>query len=129
MGILSDATAAAVLPCSDLTETRKFYSEVLGLKPDEEKSGDTSVTFRCGNGTVLMLYLKGMTKGDHTAFAFSVTNFDDTMEHLRAKGVLFEEYDLPDQGIQTVNGVAKLGDDSVAWFKDPSGNILLVGTI
>jgi catechol 2,3-dioxygenase-like lactoylglutathione lyase family enzyme len=43
---------------------------------------------------------------------------------LRAKGVTFEEYDLP--GVKTVNGIAELGGTRGAWFKDPEGNILSV---
>jgi hypothetical protein len=41
---------------------------------------------------------------------------------LRSRGVLFEEYDEPE--LKTVNGIARLGPDEVAFFKDPSGNIL-----
>ena len=46
------------------------------------------------------------------------------MADLRAKGVAFEEYDLP--GLKTVNGMAELGGLKAAWFKDPEGNILSV---
>ncbi len=41
---------------------------------------------------------------------------------LRSRGVSFEEYDKPE--LKTVNGIAHLGPDKVAWFKAPSGNIL-----
>ncbi|MGH2654353.1 MAG: VOC family protein [Actinomycetota bacterium] len=46
------------------------------------------------------------------------------MAELRAKGVTFEEYDMP--GLKTVNGIAELGGEKGAWFKDPEGNILSV---
>jgi hypothetical protein len=38
--------------------------------------------------------------------------------------VTFEEYDMP--GLKTVNGIAELGGEKGAWFKDPEGNILSV---
>jgi hypothetical protein len=48
------------------------------------------------------------------------------VEALRAKGVVFEEYDFP--GLKTDDGVAKLGDREGAWFKDSEGNILALGS-
>jgi hypothetical protein len=40
--------------------------------------------------------------------------------------VRFEEYDIPDMGIRTVNGVARSNGMSIAWFRDPSSNILAI---
>ena len=45
---------------------------------------------------------------------------------LRARGVVFEEYDMP--GFKTDDGVASMGDGLyAAWFKDSEGNILALG--
>jgi hypothetical protein len=44
---------------------------------------------------------------------------------LKARGVVFEEYDLP--GLKTVNGVATIGTSKGAWFKDSEGNLLALG--
>jgi len=45
---------------------------------------------------------------------------------LRARGIVFEEYDLPD--VKTVDGIADHASGaSGAWFKDPDGNILQIG--
>ena len=41
-----------------------------------------------------------------------------------AKGVKFEDYDIPEMGLKTTNGVAELGGMKSAWFKDTEGNIL-----
>ncbi len=46
------------------------------------------------------------------------------MQDLRSRGVVFEEYDFP--GLKTVNGVAVMGDEKGAWFKDSEGNILSI---
>ena len=43
---------------------------------------------------------------------------------LRAKGITFEEYDMP--GIKMVNSIATGGGAKTAWFKDTEGNILAV---
>jgi hypothetical protein len=45
---------------------------------------------------------------------------------LKNKGVTFEQYDMP--GLKTdENGIAELGGEKGAWFKDPEGNILALG--
>ncbi len=46
------------------------------------------------------------------------------MGDLRARGVRFEEYDLP--GLKTVEGVWAQGAERAAWFRDPEGNILCI---
>ena len=58
----------------------------------------------------------------HTLGSFVVDDIQATTNALRAHGVTFEAYDLP--GLKTVDGIARLGPDAVAWFKDPDGNIL-----
>jgi len=42
----------------------------------------------------------------------------------QAKGVVFEEYDMP--GLKTVNSIATAGGNKAAWFKDTEGNILAI---
>jgi len=46
------------------------------------------------------------------------------VRELKARGVVFEEYDMP--GIKTVNGIASAGGAKTAWFKDSEGNILAI---
>jgi len=43
---------------------------------------------------------------------------------LKARGVVFEEYDMP--GIGMKNSIATAGGAKTAWFKDSEGNILAV---
>jgi hypothetical protein len=43
---------------------------------------------------------------------------------LKAKGVRFEHYDMPN--VVLTGDVHVFGDMKVAWFKDPDGNILNV---
>ena len=42
------------------------------------------------------------------------------VDELRARGVAFEEYDLPT--IKTVDNVARMPAGQAAWFRDPDGN-------
>ncbi|MFN2642764.1 MAG: VOC family protein [Actinomycetota bacterium] len=81
-----------------------------------------------GGSNPLVVY----PKADHKAATFTVLNFpvDDiekTVDDLTARGVEFESYDMPE--IKTdVKGIAQDPNQGpkIAWFKDPSGNILSV---
>jgi len=48
------------------------------------------------------------------------------MAELEARGVTFEDYDMP--GLKTVNHIAEMGADRAAWFLDPDGNVLCLHT-
>jgi catechol 2,3-dioxygenase-like lactoylglutathione lyase family enzyme len=69
-----------------------------------------------------MLFESNAPKSNDTGATFEVANLARVMKALRAKGVEFEEYDLP--GVKTVDGVAKMGPHAMAWVKDPDGNVL-----
>ncbi len=119
--LLSDTPVYASMPVVDLQRAKKFYQEKLGLKVVKEDPSPGAV-LQAGGGTMLYIYQRAATKADHTAASFMVKDTDATMKELRAKGVVFEEYDMP--GLKTVNGVAKMGPWKGAWFKDTEGNIL-----
>jgi hypothetical protein len=47
------------------------------------------------------------------------------MSDMRSQGVVFEDYDMGEQGPTTENGVARGPDGGAsAWFTDSEGNIL-----
>ena len=133
MASLGDFPAAAVLRAQDLVRATKFYSDVLGLKPGE-LSGPASegmAMLTASDGTMVLIYERpGMPAPQNTALGFGVPadRFDALAAELRAHGVSFEDYDLP--GIKTVDGIASMSDGfKGAWFKDPDGNILSLGTL
>lgn len=65
---------------------------------------------------------------------FEVTDLRVAVEVLRARGVVFEEYDLP--GLKTINGIAEIAGnypskggngELAAWVRDSEGNMLGLG--
>jgi predicted enzyme related to lactoylglutathione lyase len=106
-----------------MDRAKSFYEEKLGLKAT---SGPDGLRFECGQGTVLALYEHGApTKAEHTVAAWEVENVEETVQGLGARGVVFEQYDLP--GLKTdEQGIATVGTGRGAWFKDTEGNILSV---
>lgn len=122
--MLKDAPVMPALPTDDMAASRSFYEGKLALEPSE-MSSESNAHYECGQGTGFLVYLRPTpSQADHTALAFSVSDFDAEFQALKDAGISFEHYDLPhvktdDQGIST-------DDDGnrTAWFKDPAGNIL-----
>jgi extradiol dioxygenase family protein len=59
-----------------------------------------------------------------SAAHFVVEDVEATVRELRARGVEFDEFDLPQ--LRTVEGIATVGEHRFAWFKDPDNNVLAV---
>jgi len=120
--MLADKAATANLAVKDLNKARKFYEGTLGLEPVETE-GDELVVFRSGNSTVNVYRSKFAGTNQATAVTWAVGDeLDDVVRKLKARGVTFEHYDMPDTKLQGDVHIA--GDMKVAWFKDPDGNIL-----
>ena len=113
--------ATCMLPVKDLARARQFYEERLGL-PVVGGKPDGKFVFRCG-GTEIALFPKPEgTKAQHTALSFRVAEIGAAVAALKARGVVFADYDLP--GLKTVEHVCVLGSEKAAWFEDTEGNIL-----
>ena len=123
--MLDDRRVYATIPASDMDRARRWYSEKLGLVPvGEEQFG---AVYRAAGGTVFLLYpTANAGQAPNTLMAFSSSDLRSDVEALRARGVVFEEYDVP--GLKTENGIARLGPYESAWFKDSEGNILAIGS-
>jgi catechol 2,3-dioxygenase-like lactoylglutathione lyase family enzyme len=129
---LEQSHVATRLPAQDLERARLFYAEKLGLVPVEERPG--GLLYRGASGSFALFMSSGASSGDFTQMAFEVTDLKATVEALRTRGVMFEEYDLP--GLNTVDGIAEVAGnypskggvgELAAWFKDSEGNLLGIG--
>lgn len=132
VGVLAQSDATVRLPAQDLERARAFYAERLGLRPVEEREG--GLRYRCGSTVFTVFTSAGRPSGDHTQIAWSVDDIDDAVAELRARGVVFEEYDFP--GLTTVNGIADIEGtypseggtgERAAWFRDSEGNVHGIG--
>ena len=130
--MLKGSDVAARLPAQDLARAKSFYRDKLGLTPSEERPG--GLRYQCGNGWFSLFESAGVPSGNHTQLAWEVDDVDATVAQLRARGVVFEQYDLP--GLKTVNGIAEVAGhyqsrggvgERAAWFRDSEGNLLGIG--
>jgi catechol 2,3-dioxygenase-like lactoylglutathione lyase family enzyme len=122
MQIPADWSFGATIPAKDLEGTRKFYESVLGLEVVQEDPA--GITYRSGDSFLSLYPTEFAGTAQHTLGGFIVKDAVAAAAELRAKGVTFEEYDMP--GIKTENGIAEMGGVKGAWFKDPEGNILSI---
>lgn len=124
--VLATARVGALLRADDLDRARKYYSEMLGFEVEDDPSAGQFVV-RAGGGTRFAVYERpGLPAPANTTLGFEVEDFSAAMEELRSRGVVFEEYDLPEIGLKTEHGVAATESGKVAWFLDSEGNILSI---
>jgi len=117
------AKAFSSFSVNDLEKAKEFYSKTLGLDVTDNPMGLIELKIAGNN---IMVY----PKPNHEPATFTVLNFpvDDVekaVDELTAKGVAFEQYEgeikTDEKGISRDNG-----GPTIAWFKDPAGNILSV---
>ena len=113
----------AYIPARDLDRARQFYERKLGFQPTEEDNG--GVTYQCAGGTACFLYPTPNAGTSQASQAFwQVDDAEREVAELTARGVVFEDYDMP--GEKSPSGVVTAGGAKAAWFKDSEGNIMAV---
>jgi catechol 2,3-dioxygenase-like lactoylglutathione lyase family enzyme len=121
--MLRDSKAFSGFAVGDIEKAKEFCGRTLGLKVSESNG---LLTLHVAGGNNVLIYPKpNHTPAGFTVLNFPVNDFDQAVDELTRRGVRFEIYDLPD--IKTdKNGVMRGNGPTIAWFKDPAGNILSV---
>ena len=105
----------------DVEKARAFYGDTLGLKTSEENG---LLTLHIAGDRPTLVYPKpGHSAADYTILNFPVDDIDEAVDELTSRGVRFERYEGFDQDEK---GIARGPGPSIAWFKDPAGNVLAV---
>jgi predicted enzyme related to lactoylglutathione lyase len=108
----------------DVQKANEFYSETLGLKTSvlDEENGLISLHI-AGDRDTLVYHKPDFTPATYTILNFPVDDVDEAVDELASRGVRFERYDGFEQDDK---GISRGPGPSIAWFKDPAGNILSV---
>ncbi len=121
--MFKDSKAFSGFAVKDLEAARTFYGETLGV---DTRSGPMGMLeLHLASGAVVLVY----PKEDHQAATYTILNFpasdvDAAVDRLTGAGVQMEHYG-PDFG-QDEKGISRGNGPTIAWFKDPSGNIIAV---
>ena len=120
--MLDPSKAFSGFAVKDIAAAKGFYGDTLGLEVGEENG---LLSIHIPEGQNILIY----PKPDHQPAVFTILNFpvddiDEAVAELSKRGVEFERYEGFEQDDK---GIAR-GDEgpAIAWFTDPSGNILSV---
>ena len=120
--MLGDKDAVANIAVKNLETAKKFYEETLGLTQIGAE-GQEVIVFRSGSSTIYVYKSQYAGTNQATALTWVVgEDIEGVVRELKAKGITFEHYNMPDMTREDDIHVA--GNMKVAWFKDPDGNIL-----
>ncbi len=120
--MLSTAPIRAYIPASNVARARKFYEEFIGLKPKESYAG--GVIYECGGAEVFLYPTPNAGTSKASQAFWSVADVEAEVTELKARGVKFEEYDMP--AMKMKNSIATAGGAKTAWFRDTEGNIMAI---
>lgn len=120
--MLGDKKATSSFAVKDLDAAREFY-EGLGIEVEvlTEEFGVTAL--KLAGGDVLMYLNPEMTPASYTMLNFEVDDIDATVDALVERGVALQRYDSFDHDEK---GIVRGPGPQIAWFEDPSGNVIAV---
>ena len=121
--MLEDSKAFSGFAVPDVEKAKEFYGKTLGLKVSEDHG---MLRLHLSGGNNVLVY----PKPNHVPATFTILNFpvndvDQTVDKLSKRGLHFEIYDKPDLKTDQ-KGIMRGKGPTIAWFKDPAGNILSV---
>ena len=106
---------------TDVDQAEAFYRDVLGLNTSIDHG---MLTLHLAGDRTTLIY----PKDDHEPASFTILNFpvpnvEEAVDALAARGVAFLRYPgFP----QDEKGIMRGHGPDIAWFTDPSGNVLSV---
>lgn len=104
-----------IIPVTDIDAARRFYGEVLGLKPSKQWGSMPAFEFETGNLTLALVDLSAFGQEfsrNGGAIALQVDDVAAARTELESRGVTFNT-DIIDSGVC-----------HQAYFSDPDGNPL-----
>ncbi len=120
--MLQNSPLYAYIPAQDVARARRFYEDKLGFRPKQEVGG--GVVYEFGDKTSCFRYPTPNAGTSRASQAFwQVGDVEREVADLKARGVEFENYDMPGK---SPSGVVTGGGAKAAWFKDTEGNILAI---
>jgi len=121
--IFKEAKSFSSFSVNDLKKAKEFYGNTLGLDVNETAEG---LEVNTDDNAVFIYPKPNHTPASFTVLNFSVDDIEAAVEELNSLGIKLEHYNLPDLKTDE-RGIARgPKGPTIAWFKDPAGNILSV---
>jgi len=122
--MLGESKATSGFAVNDLNKAKEFYEGTLGLGVEvlDQEHGLTRLKL-AEDCDVLMYLSADMKPASYTMLNFEVDDIDAAVDGLVGRGVSIERYEGFDHDEK---GIVRGPGPQIAWFKDPSGNVLSV---
>ena len=121
--IFADERSFSSFSVNDLQKAKEFYGQKLGLDIAETEEG---LELNADHNAVFIYPKANHTPASFTVLNFPVADIEAAVDELNSLGIKLEHYDLPDMKTNE-RGIARgPKGPTIAWFKDPAGNILSV---
>ena len=122
--MLDPTKAFSSFSVNDIQKAKEFYGKKLGI--DITSGPEGTLVLALAGGTKALMY----PKPNHQPATFTVLNFpvdsvEKAVDELNQRGVRFEIYNEPNLKTDA-RGISRGNGPTIAWFKDPAGNILSV---
>ena len=122
--MLNPSKAFSSFSVNDIQKAKEFYGKTLGVELSPGPEG--TLELKLASGAKALMY----PKPNHQPATFTVMNLpvpsvDKAVDELNQRGVRFEVYNEPNLKTDA-RGISRGNGPTIAWFKDPAGNILSV---
>jgi predicted enzyme related to lactoylglutathione lyase len=122
--MLNPSKAFSSFSVNDIQKAKDFYGKTLGVELSPGPEG--TLVLNLAGGTKALMYPKpNHQPATFTVLNFPVENVEKEVEELNKRGVQFEVYNEPNLKTDA-RGISRGNGPTIAWFKDPAGNILSV---
>ena len=122
-GVGPSGAITAMIAASDMARAKAWYADKLGLEPFQEFEGFV-MDYRSGETRFNVYRTEFAGTAKNTVALWRLKGLRAEVARLRARGVVFEDYDFGEGG-RTVDGILTFPNGELnAWFRDSEGNIL-----
>ena len=119
--MLTERRIHSSIPAADLGRARRWYEEMLGFTPVRELP--RGLMYEAAGGSRFVIYpTPNAGQSPNTLMGFVTPDIEAEVRDLKARGVIFEDYDFPT--LKTVDSIATNEATRSAWFRDSEGNII-----
>ena len=122
--MLGNSKATSGFAVKDMDAAKDFYEGTLGLSVEVLDAEHGVTKLKLADECDVLMYLSAdMVPASYTMLNFEVDDVDAAVDGLVERGVGFERYDGFDHDEK---GIVRGPGPQIAWFKDPSGNVIAV---
>lgn len=122
--MLGETKATSGFAVEDMAAAREFYGGTLGIEVEVMSEEFGVARLKLAGGYDVFMYVSAeMTPASYTILNFEVDDVDAAVAGLAERGIEFKRYD---EFEHDEKGIVRGPGPSIAWFEDPSGNVLSV---